>query len=81
MKIEIVSSTTFDDIKEGECFRMKGGSYLYMRIEVDHDLTFVPDEELEGDRLYGLAVNLENGSVTWFNKTDSVERVNAKVSY
>lgn len=79
MIIETVSSTTFGDIEEGECFRQKGGAYLFMRIEVDHELTLTPDEE--ENSCYGLAVNLENGSVTWFYKTDFVERVNAKVTF
>ena len=77
MKIEVNSSTTFGEIEEGECFRQRGGSYLYMRIEVDNECTLVPDQE--EDSVYGLAVNLENGSVTWFYKTDYVEKVNAKV--
>lgn len=77
MKIEIGSSIPFGDIEEGECFHQKGGAYLFMRIEVDHELTLTPDEE--ENSCYGLAVNLENGSVTWFHKTDLVEKVNAKV--
>lgn len=78
MDIKAVSSTTFAEIEEGECFRARGGAYLFMRIEVDNELTLVPDEE---ESVYGLAVNLEDGSVTWFYKTDLVERVNAKVTY
>ena len=78
MEIKAISSVTFEDIEEGECFHQKGGAYLFMRIEVDHELTLTPDED---DNTYGLAVNLENGSVTWFYKTDIVERVNAKVTY
>lgn len=77
MKIEGILSTTFEDIEEGECFREKNGNYLFMRIEVDHELTFVPDRE-EKDR-FGLAVNLEDGSVTWFYKSDLVERISAKI--
>ena len=77
MKIEPISSTTFANVEEGECFREKNGSNLFMRIEVDHELTHVPDEE--EDSRYGLAINLLDGVVTWFYKTDLVEKVDAKI--
>lgn len=80
MKIEPISSTTFANIEEGECFREKDGSNLFMRIEVDNELTHVPDEEEDSSR-YGLAINLLDGVVTWFYKTDLVERVDAKIVF
>jgi len=78
MKIEAISSTTFANIEEGECFREEEGSNLFMRIEVDHELTSTPDED---DNTYGLAVNLKDGGVIWFYKDTPVIKIDAKITY
>ena len=66
MKIERVSgSKTFGDVEVGEVFMEEGGTGVYIRIEVDDDLTRAYDHE-------GLAVNLDTGEVTWFNVFDEV---------
>lgn len=75
MKIERVDALkTFEDVKEGEVFRVEGGNGVYLRIEVDGDYTHCRGHE-------GLAVNLETGAVTWFDKEEVRIFSNAKVVY
>ena len=74
MKIERISSSKyFNDVKLGEVFMEEGGTNVYLRIEVDGDLTLAHNHD-------GLAVNLDTGEVTWFNDSDEVRIFpNAKV--
>lgn len=76
MKIERVNSLeTFEDVEEGEVFMEEGGEGIYLRIEVDGDLTRAYNHD-------GLAVNLDTGVVTWFNNSDVVRVLpNAKVVF
>lgn len=76
MKIERVNVTkTFEDVEEGEVFMEEGGEGIYLRIEVDGDLTRAYNHD-------GLAVNLDTGAVTWFNNSDGVRIFpNAKVIF
>ncbi len=76
MKLERVSSSkTFGDVEVGEAFMVEGGDCIYLRIEVDGELT----DCLNYD---GLGVNLDTGSVTWFNDSDEVRIFpNAKVVF
>lgn len=74
MKIERVDvSKTFEDVEEGEVFMEEGRTGVYLRIEVDGDLTRAYNHD-------GLAVNLDTGMVTWFSNSDEVRIFpNAKV--
>jgi hypothetical protein len=74
MKIERISgSANFSDVEVGEVFMEEGGTCVYLRIEVDNDLTNAYNHD-------GLAVNLDTGCVTWFNDNDEVRIFpNAKV--
>lgn len=66
MKIErTVSVKTFEDVDIGEVFRAEDGEGIYLRIDVDEEYTVAHNHD-------GLAVNLDNGVVTWFDNHEKV---------
>lgn len=66
MKIErTVSIKTFEDVDIGEVFRAEDGESIYLRIDVDDEYAVVHNHD-------GLAVNLDNGVVTWFDNSEKV---------
>jgi hypothetical protein len=74
MKIEkTVSIKTFDEIEDGEVFKVEGGESIFLRIETDGICTRKGTHD-------GLAVNLETGAVTYFDDDEKVIVLpNAKV--
>lgn len=66
MKIErTVSIKTFEDVDIGEVFRAEDGASIFLRIDVDDEYTVAHNHD-------GLAVNLYNGVVTWFDNSEKV---------
>lgn len=71
MKIESKQGfVRFIDIPQGECFRDEGAS-IYMKTEAQED-------ESNG---YINAVDLEDGTFTYFDAGEQVEKLHAKVVF
>lgn len=67
MKIERtdIETKTFDEIEEGEVFKVEGGEGIFLRIETDGIYT-------RNGGHTGLAVNLATGVVTYFDDDEKV---------
>lgn len=76
MKIEkSVVVRTFDEVEDGEVFRVEGGESIFLRIEADGIYTHRNGHD-------GLAVNLETGAVTYLDDEEKVIIMsNAKVVF